>query len=62
MSGRNDWLQRELGRLIQAVQEQTKAIQSLADSNALLVQAMAEADIEEDDGVPIRYLDGSQVL
>lgn len=38
-----------ISQLILSIQEQTKAIQSLADSNQILIQAMAEAEgLDED--------------
>lgn len=49
-----------LVELIEALQEQTKAVQALANSNQALVQAMAEMEgVEDEDCLPGTYLDGS---
>lgn len=46
--------------LVDAIRQQTAAIQQLADSNAALIHAMAEAEGMDDEGMePPRYLDGS---
>jgi hypothetical protein len=43
------------------MQEQTAAINRLAQSNEMLVQAMAEGDGMDDDRPATQYLDGSPV-
>lgn len=49
-----------LVELIEALQEQTRAVQALASSNQALVQAMAEMEgVEDEDAQPTTYLDGS---
>ncbi|KAE8545360.1 hypothetical protein [Marinobacter nauticus] len=52
--------EQQLAELIEAIRQQTDAINRLASSNAALVQAMAEAEgfDEEGDG-PHTYLDES---
>ena len=47
--------------LVNALHQQTSAIQALADSNAALILAMAEADDDEESG-PAHYLDGTSCL
>lgn len=47
--------------LIAALHEQTAAINRLAASNEMLVQAMAEGGDMGDDLPPTQYLDGSPV-
>lgn len=50
----------DMAELIQAMREQTEAINRLAQSNAALVQAMAEAEgMDEEEREPTTYLDGS---
>lgn len=49
----------DLKALIKAIQAQTEAINRLAQSNAMLVQAMAEADGDGDEFSGGSYLDGS---
>ncbi|GAB3099758.1 hypothetical protein GCM10027217_18300 [Pseudomaricurvus hydrocarbonicus] len=46
-------LHSDFGPLIEMMAEQTVAIQALADSNMLLVQAMAEADSDEVSGTEL---------
>ena len=46
---------------VQAMQEQTAAINRLAQSNEMLVQAMAEGDEQDSDAEPRTYMDGSVV-
>lgn len=49
-----------IAELIEAIRQQTDAINRLASSNAALVQAMAESEvINEEDREPTTYLDGS---
>lgn len=52
----------DLRELIQVMRAQTEAINRLAHSSAMLVQAMAEADGEdgEDGHASAMYLDGSR--
>lgn len=46
--------------LIDAIRQQTAAIQQLVESNAALIQAMAEAEgMDDEDREPATYLDGS---
>jgi hypothetical protein len=47
--------------LLQALSEQTAAILRLAQSNEMLVQAMAEGDEQDPDAEPRTYMDGSPV-
>jgi len=48
-----------MAELVDAIRQQTDAINRLANSNAALVQAMAEAEgLEEEDQAPDTYLDG----
>ncbi|WP_405418680.1 hypothetical protein [Marinobacter flavimaris] len=50
----------QIAELIEAIRQQTDAINRLANSNAALVQAMAEAeDMDDEDREPTTYLDGS---
>lgn len=49
----------ELDALIAALQEQTQAINKLVQTNAALIQALA--DVEEVEAQPVRYMDGSPV-
>lgn len=52
--------EQQLAELIEAIRQQTDAINRLANSNAALVQAMAEADgMDDEDREPTTYLDGS---
>lgn len=52
--------EQKLDELIQAIRQQTAAIQQLVESNAALIQAMAEAEgMDEEDRGPTTYLDGS---
>lgn len=49
-----------LSDLVDAIRQQTAAIQQLADSNAALIQAMAEAEGMDDEyQEPTTYLDGT---
>jgi hypothetical protein len=48
-----------LKELIETLQAQTKAINNLAESNCLLVQAMINE--EDEDREPTTYLDGSPI-
>lgn len=52
-------LELEIRRLVEAMQEQAKAINALAQSNAALIEAMAEAEYEGEDMPSATYLDGS---
>lgn len=46
--------------LVEAIRQQTSAIQQLVESNAALIQAMAEAEgMDDEDREPNTYLDGS---
>ncbi|NWN92284.1 hypothetical protein HLV39_12360 [Marinobacter adhaerens] len=50
----------QVSELIEAIRQQTEAITRLADSNAALVAAMADADeVDSDEREPDRYLDGT---
>lgn len=50
----------QTAELIEAIRQQTDAINRLASSNAALVQAMAEAEgMDDEDKDPPTYLDGS---
>lgn len=50
----------QTAELIKAIRQQTDAINRLANSNAALVQAMAEAEVMDDEErEPTTYLDGS---
>ncbi|EDM47768.1 hypothetical protein [Marinobacter algicola] len=50
----------QVTELIEAIRQQTDAINRLASSNAALVQAMAEAEgLDEEDQAPDTYLDGA---
>lgn len=50
----------QVAELIQAMREQTEAINRLAQSNAALIEAMAEAEVMDEEGQePTTYLDGS---
>ena len=50
---------RDLTPLVEAIEKQTAAITALAESNRALVEAMAEADADDDDDhAPAMYLDG----
>jgi hypothetical protein len=52
--------EQQLAELIEAIRQQTDAINRLASSNAALVQAMAEAEgLDDEDQEPATYLDGS---
>ncbi len=52
--------EQQLAELIEAIRQQTDAINRLASSNAALVQAMAESEVmDEEDREPTTYLDGS---
>lgn len=48
-------------RLIDALNAQSQAIQSLVESNAALIQAMAQEQGMDEGQEPRQYLDGSQV-
>jgi len=53
--------EKQTAELIEAIRQQTEAINRLASSNAALVQAMAEAEgLDEDDRDPETYLDGTR--
>ena len=58
MSEQNERLLKNLEHLVKAIGAQTQAIQSLAESNVMLVQAMAEVDAEEAGDIG-QYLDGT---
>ena len=49
----------QFSQLMQAMREQTDAINRMADTQAALVQAMAEAEGLDEDQEPTTYLDGS---
>ena len=52
--------EQQLAELIEAIRQQTDAINRLAKSNAALVEAMAEAEgMDDEDREPTTYLDGS---
>lgn len=51
----------QTAELIEAIRQQTDAINRLASSNAALVQAMAEAEgLDEEERGPETYLDGTR--
>ena len=53
--------EQQLAELIEAIRQQTDAINRLANSNAALVQAMAEAEgLDEEERGPETYLDGTR--
>jgi len=49
----------QLAQLLEAIRQQTAAINRMAESNMALVAAMAEAEGLDDDQEPTTYLDGS---
>lgn len=50
----------QTAELIEAIRQQTDAINRLVSSNAALIQAMAEAEgLDEEDKAPDTYLDGA---
>lgn len=50
----------QMKELVDAIRQQTAAIQQLAESNAALIQAMAESEgMDDEDREPSTYLDGS---
>lgn len=50
----------QTAELIEAIRQQTDAINRLAASNAALVQAIAEAEgMDDEEREPTTYLDGS---
>ena len=52
--------EQQTAEVIEAIRQQTDAINRLASSNAALVQAMAEAEgMDDEDREPTTYLDGS---
>jgi len=52
----------QTAELIEAIRQQTDAINRLASSNSALVQAMAEAEgMDDEDREPPTYLDGSSL-
>ena len=52
--------EQQTAELIEAIRQQTDAINRLASSNAALVQAMAEAEgMDDEEREPTTYLDGS---
>lgn len=52
----------QFSQLMQAMREQTEAINRMADTQAALVQAMAEAEgLDDEEQEPATYLDGSPV-
>lgn len=50
-----------LQELVNAIQEQTRAITSLVNTNMMLIQALAESEGIEDEDQAGTYLDGSPV-
>jgi hypothetical protein len=52
-------VQHDLAPLIDAITDQTKAIQALANSNTALIRAMA--DEPEQDQEPMTYMDGRPI-
>lgn len=62
MSGWLSMSDEQFSQLMQAMREQTEAINRMADTQAALVQAMAEAEgLDDADQEPATYLDGSPV-
>ena len=59
MSGWLSMSDEQFSQLMQAMREQTDAINRMADTQAALVQAMAEAEGLDEDQEPTTYLDGS---
>ena len=52
--------EQQTAELIEAIRQQTDAINRLANSNAALIQAMAEAEgLDEEGQEPETYLDGT---
>ena len=52
--------EQQTAELIEAIRQQTDAINRLASSNAALVQAIAEAEgMDDEEREPTTYLDGS---
>lgn len=50
----------QMSDLVGAIRQQTAAMQRLVESNAALIQAMAESEgMDDEDGEPPKYLDGS---
>lgn len=49
----------QMSELIEAIRQQTAAINRMAESNMALVAAMAEAEGLDEDQEPTTYLDGS---
>lgn len=50
----------DLEPVVKAMQENTAAVRQLAEACAMLIDAMAEAD-DDEEGLPGSYLDGSPV-
>lgn len=50
-----------MDELIQALQDQTKAINRLVSINAALIEMLAEQYDESEEEQPTTYLDGSKV-
>lgn len=60
MSGWLSMSDEQFSQLMQAMREQTEAINRMADTQAALVQAMAEAEgLDDEEQEPATYLDGS---
>lgn len=49
----------DVNELAQAIREQTAAISQLANSNAMLAQAIADSYDESGESAPSQYLDGT---
>lgn len=59
MSAPDESLESEIRSLVQAIRQQTEAISMLANSNAMLAQAIADSYDEGDESGPRQYLDGT---
>lgn len=52
----------QMAELITALRQQTDAINRLANTNAALIEAMAEAEgLDDDEREPSTYLDGEPI-
>ena len=51
----------QFSQLMQAIGQQTEAINRLADNNAALIQALADEQPDDEDREPNTYLDGRPV-
>lgn len=58
MSGHNEQLESEIRSLAQAISSQAEALTRLANSNAMIAQALAEQIDDDGEDTPTAYLDG----